>query len=106
MAKIENPTIIRRNKAAPVRRKLTRADIARVLKYNPKTGHFHRWLAGPRLQEKPAGSIQNGCISIMVYGSQYTAHALAWLYVYGKRNDHIRHKNGDRTDNRLANLTE
>jgi hypothetical protein len=75
--------------------------------YDPETGVFRlrrsqkRWKAG-----QVAGSLgKNGYVHIRVAGVLCLAHRLAWLYVNGvwpaEQVDHI---NGDRIDNRMANL--
>jgi len=40
----------------------------------------------------------------MLCGERHYAHRISWFYTYGVCPDQIDHKNGIRTDNRLANL--
>lgn len=52
-----------------------------------------------------AGALQShGAIHIGIDGKVYLAHRLAWLWTYGEWPSSLDHINGDRSDNRLANL--
>lgn len=88
---------------------LTAAVLKSLLSYDEATGEF-RWLAG--VCNVPAGAVagsrgKRGYIDICVAKERHGAHRLAWLYVYGKWPDaDIDHKNGDRSDNRIANLRD
>lgn len=73
--------------------------------YNPQTGEFvattkrRQWGAG-----RVAGS-RSKYTMISVDGKKYRAHRLAWLYINGEWPDgQIDHMNGDKHDNRFANL--
>lgn len=81
------------------------------LTYCPETGLF-RWAVNGRGQTKRAGNIagsahSGGYVRIKHGGRTYFAHRLAWLFHSGHwpacEIDHI---NGDRKDNRIANLRE
>ena len=65
---------------------LTQAKLKEVLHYAPETGDF-TWLkaVGSRAQVGClAGcSSSHGYTRIIVCGTEYKAHRLAWLYTYG-----------------------
>lgn len=90
---------------------LTAQRLRELLDYDPETGRFtwrvksgHRRAAGMLAGGKPA---KNGYLRVGADGGVYFAHRLAWLYVHGEwpRGD-IDHMNGNRTDNRIANLRD
>lgn len=82
--------------------------IAEHLSYCPDTGAF-KWRTSTRGHRAGAvaGSVHRGTgyVSISVAGQRYLAHRIAWLIVHGawpaSGTDHI---NGNRADNRIANL--
>lgn len=84
---------------------LTVQQLKSVLVYNPSSGYFV-WTqnASPGVVGKIAGNLSNGYRIISIHGGSYAAHRLAWLYVYSEWPDAIDHINGDRDDNRIANL--
>lgn len=88
---------------------LTQARLKELLRYDPETGEFRsvaddhtgRWKAG-RLCGSTHG---NGYRQSLIDGVSYYHHRLAWLYVHGVwPSEEIDHKNGDRADNKFANL--
>ncbi len=76
--------------------------------YDPETGHFSR--ARDNAKRKAGtkmggcGTTKNGYSQVWWNGANQYAHRLAWLYVHGVLPQTIDHINGDRSDNRLANL--
>lgn len=54
---------------------------------------------------KSAGSISNnGYMGVGIMGKRMQVHRLAWFMFYGEWPDCVDHVNGDRTDQRIANL--
>jgi hypothetical protein len=90
---------------------LTATMLKAALQYSPETGLF-RWRIKPNRRIRIgqiAGTITRvgGPIQIKVFGELHRAHRLAWLYVHEKwPTGIIDHKNGNPTDNRIANLRD
>ncbi len=101
---------------------LTADRLRAALHYSPQTGLF-TWLARPRsdftcLREmnrwnnRYVGTLAGtddgrGYVRIRVFGPFHRAHRLAWLYCYGQwPSAHVDHIDGDRKNNRLANLRD
>lgn len=85
---------------------LTQDAIREVLSYDPETGllfwKVKRWTrkAGAR-----AGNADpSGYVKVRVGGKLLYAHRIAWLLTYGEMPSMIDHINGNRSDNRIANL--
>lgn len=88
---------------------LTAARLRELLDYDPANGQL-RWRVNRKRAQ--AGAIagtarQDGYRYIGIDGSHYSAHRLAWLHIHGSwpRNQ-IDHMDGDRANNRLANLRD
>lgn len=87
---------------------LTHGALKELLFYDPDTGHF-TWLKNRTrgvVAGDHAGTLnRGGYVRLRIFGREYTAHRVAWFYVYGAwpvaEIDHI---NGCRIDNRLSNL--
>ena len=89
---------------------ITQKRLRELLSYDPEIGDF-TWIkrTSNRVQIGHVASYVevNGYNRIHIDGKPYKAHRLAWLYVYGvwPKNE-IDHRDGDRMNNRLANLRE
>lgn len=86
---------------------LTKAEIEKILSYDPETGIFtrriqrSRYFAGER-----AGRIHHsGYETLKIEGYYFTAHRVAWLLMTGEwPQDDIDHMDRNRTNNRWSNL--
>jgi hypothetical protein len=81
-----------------------------ILYYNRKTGEF-TWLVD-KARSHPKGSRaghknRDGYRIIGIDDTHYAAHRLAWFYVKGRwPENYVDHINGERDDNRWANLRD
>jgi hypothetical protein len=89
---------------------LTQAELKRQLHYDPETGIFTRLVTNAmciKVGDIAGSKRTDGYIAININKKVYSAHRLAWLYVYGelpvKFIDHI---NMIRDDNRIDNLRQ
>lgn len=86
-------------------------ELRATFDFDPLTGHFAwaRRVGNSRVAigARAGSRAGNGYTQIPFDGKNRLAHRLAWLYVYGKWPvDEIDHINGDRADNRIANLRD
>ena len=86
---------------------LTAETVRKLLDYDPETGVF-RWRVDASSRARKgmvAGWVKGGYVMIKISGETYRAHRLAWLHVHSCwPPEHIDHANGNRADNRLANI--
>ena len=85
---------------------LTQELVHSLFDYDPETGLF---ICKQRRSQKPAGSIagyknSNGYIFLHINHKNYSAHRVAWFYVYGVWPKFLDHINRVKDDNRICNL--
>jgi hypothetical protein len=86
---------------------LTQSELKELVTYDELTGIFTRnGQTNGHFIGHVCGSVNgNGYRNMVLNQKHYRAHRLAWLYVNGELPDKdIDHINGDRDDNRIANL--
>lgn len=97
-------------KIADKTRELTHDRLRALLNYDPETGDF-TWLVTAS-NRAPAGSVAGaghpaGYRFMAIDGKRYLSHRIAFFYMTGRQPENmIDHINGDRADNRWANLRE
>lgn len=86
------------------------AELLKTFDYDLETGVF-TWKSPPKHRAsyagQPAGGKAEGYVVLQILRHRYRAHRAAWFFVYGDWPKHeIDHINGNRSDNRIANLRD
>ncbi len=89
-----------------IRKTLTLNRLKSLVVYDPSTGLFERRKGRYSKAQRQTAMAKrpSGYLVLSVDKKCYAAHRLAWFYVYGTWPDEIDHVDGDRANNRIANL--
>lgn len=84
----------------------TADDVREQFDYDPETGELFRKRLRASNQRPETGALSNdGYMVAGINGGHQLVHRLIWVWVHGAwPQKQIEHINGDRTDNRIANL--
>lgn len=90
---------------------ITQERLKELFNYDPKTGLFTRLVSVGNWGCHQKGTVLrgncHGYVTVLIDGTRYPAHRLAWFYVYGEWPSlHIDHINGVHDDNRIVNLRQ
>jgi hypothetical protein len=88
---------------------VTEERLKELIHYDDKTGIFIRRVTVARRVKARAGQVlnctqANGYTRVMIDGSSYLLHRLAFVYMGVKLHGQVDHINGDRKDNSFCNL--
>jgi len=87
------------------RGRLTYAQVSRHISYDPATGVFTRLRNDKRADTSMTIGYRRVRLSVGKQQHEMLAHRLAWLFLHGEwPENEIDHVNGDRSDNRAANI--
>lgn len=86
---------------------ITQKELKKFVSYDPLTGIFI-WKVSTNGRIKigsVAGSLENnGYVRLSISGTRYLAHRLAMVYVNGECGKFVDHIDGNRKNNKIANL--